>query len=80
MNGNFSIDFKPGSESVPRILQAIGSAGLDLYGMHLIPSCAERWTLHVDLGNAEPERVASELCSLGEVIEVIHKAGARAAG
>jgi hypothetical protein len=76
MNGNLTIDFRPERQSMPRILQAIGTAGLDLYGLHLIPSAPDRWTLHLDLGAADLDGLERELRSYGEIIEVIHKTAA----
>jgi hypothetical protein len=74
MNGNLTIDFRPERQCMPRILEAIGTAGLDLYGLHLIPSAPDRWTLHLDLGAAELDGLERELRGYGEVIEVIHRA------
>jgi len=63
---------------MPRILEVIGAGGFDLYGLHLIPSCAERWTLNVDLGGcwspSEMEALERELQRLAGIIQVIHPA------
>jgi hypothetical protein len=78
MNGCVAIDFRPGSESVPHILETIGERGFDLYGLHLIPSCEERWTLNVDIGGwwtrGELEPLATELKTRSGIIDVIHHA------
>lgn len=78
MNGCIAIDFRPGGEAMPRILGVIDERGFALRGLHLIPSCAERWTLHIDLEGwtARPQLVAleQELQRLGDIIDVIHNA------
>jgi hypothetical protein len=80
MNGSFAIDFRPGSHAVPRILDMIGEEGFDLHGLHLIPSCPDRWTLMVDIGGrpAAPElqTLERQLKAYSAVIDVIHNAGA----
>ena len=76
MNGCMAIDFRPGSEAVPHILRIIDDEGYDLCGLHLIPSCEERWTLMVDLGCAgwaPLSRLQHQLQRVDDVIEVIHK-------
>jgi len=82
MNGCIAIDFRPGGEAMPRILGVIDERGFALRGLHLIPSCAERWTLHVDLDgwSARPqlEALEAELQRLGDIIAVIHNAHAHA--
>ena len=79
MNGCVAIDFRPGGETMARILGVIDHEGFALHGLHLIPSCPDRWTLHVDLGGvpARPqlEALETELQQLGEIIAVIHSAG-----
>lgn len=82
MNGCISIDFKPGSHAAPLILQSIDTLGYDLCGLHLVPSCPERWTLMVDLGwigREEVEQVERTLERIAGVICVIHLASARGA-
>jgi acetolactate synthase regulatory subunit len=63
---------------MPRILGVIDERGFALRGLHLIPSCAERWTLHVDVDGptARPQLVAlkEELQRVGDIIAVIHNA------
>jgi hypothetical protein len=80
MNGCISIDFKPGSHAAPMILQAIDTLGYDLCGLHLVPSCPERWTLMIDLGwigREEVEQVERTLDRIAGVICVIHLASAK---
>lgn len=77
MNGCVAIVFRPQNQGVPQILEVIGEGGFDLYGLHLIPSCSERWTLNVDLGRRsrpELEWLANEIRRIDGIIDVIHHA------
>jgi hypothetical protein len=77
MNGCIAIDFEPGSGAVPHILRTISANGLDLCGFHLVPSCSERSTLMVDLGNIGWEEMVileARLRSVTGIIGVIHTA------
>ena len=82
MNGNMAIDFRPWSQAVPQILRIIDNEGYDLCGLHLIPSCDERWTLMIDVGCGESaplSELGRRLRQVEDVIEVIHPtAGPRA--
>lgn len=82
MNGNMAIDFRPWSQAVPHILRIIDNEGYDLCGLHLIPSCDERWTLMIDIGCgacAPLSELGRQLRQLDDVIEVIHPKPAREA-
>jgi hypothetical protein len=75
MNGYIAIDFRPGSDAVPRILRIISSEGYDLYGLHLVPSCAERATLMIDLGRLGWVQLAAleaRIGTLDGVLAIIH--------
>ena len=69
-----SIDFRPGSEAVPKILDMVDQEGFTLRGLRLVPTRAcDRATLRLDLGNC-PSRDAldmfgDQLSSLDEIIE-----------
>lgn len=87
MIGCIDIEFRPGKDVVPRILEIIDEQGFTLRGLRLIPCCdPKRSTLKVDLGtcSASPEMVALSdlLIRLTGAISVIHgaKTGAPAAG
>ena len=82
MNGNMAIDFRPWSQAVPHILRTIDNEGYDLCGLHLIPSCDERWTLMVDVGCADCAPLSDlgqRLRQIEDVIEVLHPTSAPAA-
>ena len=77
MNGNIAIDFRPSGEAMPRILGTIEGAGFPLCGLHLVPSCADRATLMIDLGRLDRAQLAAletKLEAIGGVIAVIHTA------
>ena len=81
MNGYIAIDFRPGSDAVPRILRIISGEGYDLYGLHLVPSCAERATLMIDIGRLGWVQLAALEARIGAidgVLAIIHTSPAPA--
>ncbi|WP_332812500.1 hypothetical protein [Sphingomonas sp.] len=75
MNGHIAIDFRPGSDAVPRILRIVSGEGYDLYGLHLVPSCAERATLMIDIGRLGWVQLAAleaRIGGLDGVLAIIH--------
>jgi hypothetical protein len=82
MNGSIAIDFRPGSDAVPRILRIVSGEGYDLYGLHLVPSCAERATLMIDIGRLGWVQLAAleaRISGLDGVLAMIHASPAPAA-
>jgi len=71
MNGSIAIDFRPGSDAVPRILRIVSGEGYDLYGLHLVPSCAERATLMIDIGRLGWVQLAALEARIGAVDGVL---------
>jgi hypothetical protein len=84
MNGCCSIDFVPEDGAVARILAIVHEVGLTLRGIRLIPCPANaratlRLELDVDRGAQEHIVLEERLLKLEFTIEVIHRAGRRAA-
>ena len=77
MNECIAIDFRPGNEVVPSILNLLDREGYTLKTIRLVPTNDDRATLRLDVDHCPSMRVRSlveRLRQWDSIIEVIHRA------